>query len=178
MPLRRAPTHLSLSPRRAKGHPARHRSKLARARRLEANKTCISLLTPSVTLAHTASHDVDKAPGGGGGGGPRGGADVLRALRHVLREALPRPEAQVLKADGACNAPQAMAHFRDHGLREGRLFGCDGEANGTAPALESSCGRDKKYDDSFRVAVCFWGVHLCARLSCHVRSLNLISAQA
>ena len=29
------------------------------------------------------------------------------------------------KADGACNAPQAMAHFRDHGLREGRLFGCD-----------------------------------------------------
>ena len=85
------------------------------------------------------------------------------------------------KADGACNAPQAMAHFRDHGRREGRLFGCDGEANGTAPALESSCGRDKKYDDSFRVAVCFWGVHLCARLSCHdscVRSLNLISAQA
>ena len=33
----------------------------------------------------------------------------------------------------------------------------------------------------FRVAVCFWGVHLCARLSCHdscVRSLNLIFAQA
>ena len=85
------------------------------------------------------------------------------------------------KSDGACNAHQAMAHFRNHGRREGRLFGCDGEANGTAPALESSCGRDTKHDESFRVAVCFWGVYLCARLSCHdscVRSLNLISAQA
>merc|ERR1719471_1414776 len=55
------------------------------------------------------------------------------------------------KSDGACNAPQAMKHFRDHGRREGRLFGCDGEANGTAPALESSCGRDiKPYDDEKR----------------------------
>ena len=84
-------------------------------------------------------------------------------------------------AAGRCDTRALDKHFRDHGLREGRLFGCDGEANGTAPALESSCGRDKKYDDSFRVAVCFWGVHLCTRLSCHdscARSLNLISAQA
>ena len=29
------------------------------------------------------------------------------------------------------NAPQAMAHFRDHGRREGRLFGCDGAGEDT-----------------------------------------------
>ena len=37
-------------------------------------------------------------------------------------------------ADGACNLRQAKAHFREHGRREGRRFGCDDETNGTAPA--------------------------------------------
>ena len=76
-------------------------------------------------------------------------------------------------AAGRCDTRALDKHFRDHGLREGRLFGCDGEANGDKHAFT--------HDESFRVAVCFWGVHLCARLSCHdscARSLNLISAQA
>ena len=115
---------------------------------------------------------------------PREASTAAKPGRRLSRELASRAatcyakrypdlKRQFCNADGACNAPQAMKHFRDHGLREGRLFGCDGEANGDK--------QNFTHDESFRVAVCFWGVHLCARLSCHdscVRSPNLISAQA
>ena len=59
------------------------------------------------------------------------------ASRAALCYAARYPDVKAAFCDGdRCNARQAMAHFRDHGRREGRLFGCDGEANGTAPALD------------------------------------------
>ena len=66
-------------------------------------------------------------------------------------------------AAGRCDTRALDKHFLNEGLTKQWLWGCG------------------KTPHPFRVAVCFWGVHLCARLSCHdscARSLNLISAQA
>ena len=77
-------------------------------------------------------------------------------------------------AGGRCDLQKARDHYREHGRHEARKYGC----GDSSPAIVSSRGETLH---PFRVAVCFWGVHLCARLSCHdscVRSPNLISAQA
>ena len=64
--------------------------------------------------------------------GARGPAARGAATCYAKR--YPDLKRKFCNADGACNLRQAKAHFREHGRREGRRFGCDDETNGTAPA--------------------------------------------
>ena len=103
-------------------------------------------------------------------------------------------------AAGRCDTRALDKHFLNEGLRKQWLWGCGKtphRATGKlrrlphAPKadvlLRRAVSRAAKVPraaaepNPFRVAVCFWGAHLCARLSCHdscVRGLNLISTQA
>jgi len=67
--------------------------------------------------------------------GITGGARDLASRAAVCyAKRYPDLKRKFCNADGACNLRQAKAHFREHGRREGRRFGCDDETNGTAPA--------------------------------------------
>ena len=95
-------------------------------------------------------------------------------------------------ATGRCDTHALHDHYKNEGLTEKRRWGCGSRIDELPPTTGQLPRRKPslpvvqnasaaRASHPFRVAVCFWGVHLCARSSCHdsrVRSLNLISAQA